>query len=853
MTRKVWGLAMARLSKVRSLEKIAATARGSRQKLSDWFLVMKRVFGGQHFAREGVQRLVDLQGRMFGSFTCVRRLVQSHDGRFFGDPLTLTLSPSELAPWALANKRTHLGRALRGRGDFGSRVGFSSARTRPPMGRSSPLAHPEPARITKRLHDFCSDLHHNEEGKITLVATIMMLSLVVLAGLIGNAGHSVNQKLETQNAADATAFSTALWMARGMNALTATNHMLGEATALCAIHESLGGPGLDLRIKQDTAENKRLDVTIKGAKNTAPIGFPVPSPYGFTPPFITKIDKRIVDFVIKRATPSNGELEAFAAIYDSKMTLKRELAIHLTVKSFADVGFFVPPPWGFGTAAVAYGVHLYSTSQIVMIGKEWIVLDVLETVAKAFTPLKLKVIEGQLIPTLAAHGSFVAGIDADTGEFEEGIINSATTRMLLDLTDRHSVETATFPAADKLRLPVEREPKPVPNRSGSSNVPGWGSDEATIPSIDKSSFADLRRKLDKSKRRMQKRIDDMQASLKELDEFEKDIDERLEEDDVSAAEKSELNDEKTAIGESRANMNDQRNQLREDLDKLIEKERQLERQLNQPNSPSANPSVSRIPRKLNQVQERSTQWVRATYPYTDSFRAPILAMFETWLPKSKAADHFTKWSNRYAMIKAWQFRSGFRMEKSGNTATWKRKSRIKPLSMLVMKESFDQGKSRKGKEPWTLTTVEGKKKAEQSFTLLGFSHRDFEPLFSKVVYPAASDTGLTAFSQAVFYNANDQRPTSSSSTQPKVGWDTLNWDPESNVPEWGAPPKTLNAKWPWEIFTSDEQGVKVKLNWQAKLMPVTQSRLQESDVDLDGDMADNVEHAIEFFEELGSH
>ena len=68
-------------------------------------------------------------------------------------------------------------------------------------------------------------------GKISLVAGITLLLLVALAGLIGNAGHTAHQKISTQNAADAAAFSSSLWMARGMNALTATNHMLGEATA----------------------------------------------------------------------------------------------------------------------------------------------------------------------------------------------------------------------------------------------------------------------------------------------------------------------------------------------------------------------------------------------------------------------------------------------------------------------------------------------------------------------------------------------------------------------------------------------------------------------------------------------
>src|SRR4051794_19270593 len=67
-------------------------------------------------------------------------------------------------------------------------------------------------------------------GKITIVTIFALLGLIVMAGYVGNVGHVVTTKIYTQNAADAIAFSSAQWMARGMNAVTATNHLLGEAT-----------------------------------------------------------------------------------------------------------------------------------------------------------------------------------------------------------------------------------------------------------------------------------------------------------------------------------------------------------------------------------------------------------------------------------------------------------------------------------------------------------------------------------------------------------------------------------------------------------------------------------------------
>ena len=108
------------------------------------------------------------------------------------------------------------------------------------------------------------EFHGDESGKISLLASMLMLVLIALAGLIGNTGHVAKEKLEAQNAADSIAYSSSLWMARGMNSVTATNHMLGEATAMSAVHEAFGGPELDLSIKRNTTENQTLNSIIKG-------------------------------------------------------------------------------------------------------------------------------------------------------------------------------------------------------------------------------------------------------------------------------------------------------------------------------------------------------------------------------------------------------------------------------------------------------------------------------------------------------------------------------------------------------------------------------------------------------------
>lgn len=706
------------------------------------------------------------------------------------------------------------------------------------------------ASLTERLFGHSRSFHHDEGGKVTLLASLLMLGLVSLAGLIGNVGHAAKEKLETQNAADSVAYSSSLWMARGMNALTATNHMLGEATAIVAVHEALGGPELDHGVLVDTSENRALNGIIRPLAKSAPI---VISPFGYTPPPIPSIDRRVVNFVTNRTSPTNDRMSAFATIYDARMTLKRQLAVILPVKTFANAGFFVPPPWGYATAAVAYGVHIAGTVNVVLIGKEWFALQALEGIAKAFKPMK-RIIETQLIPTLSAHADFIAGYDARNNRSKPGIVNKAVERVALDLQDRFDVEASVFPKFDDLRLPVVPEPKP--RRGSGRNTRGWGSDNPPVIALPELNLDGMKRRLDKAIGDMQDRINKIRRDIRDLDKFEKEIDERLEDDDVSAEEKRELEREKRAIERSRQDKKKRLADIEKNLDKLKQKKAELERSLNQPlPTKTANPSVASIPREMNQDQERYTQWVRATYPQVDGFRAPIRAWLDKFAKKSKAASYFDKWTNRYTLVKTWQFRSGRRTRKSGNRVSWGGAKKA-PLRMFVMRDSFRGSRDRKGREPWTGRSETGKRKAEELFTLIGVVHRDYQPLFSERLYPAPSDTGMTAYAQAIFYNANRQQPSSGrGQRQAKLGWDTLNWDPSISVPEWGAPPLKSAWKWPWEAFdgSTNQRVARVKLNWQAKLMPVRTTRLKDAAVTLNGDARKNVEHAAEYFDELGTH
>jgi hypothetical protein len=686
------------------------------------------------------------------------------------------------------------------------------------------------------------------QGTITLVTIMAILGLVVIIGFVGNAGHVVTTKVNTQNAADAIAFSSAQWMARGMNAVTATNHMLGEVTGLVVVIEALGGPEADVGMVDYPVQPKTVDQINRSLINTAPInGLAV---YGAPP--LGRLDKQFIDALINRLVSPEGDrakFKAFATIYDAKLTLKKDATAYLIAKSVANAGLFVPPPWGYISAAVAYGVHAYSNAQLIDVGFEYIILEGLEKLvtSSVITKFKVDVLEEQLIPALAKHGDFIAGRLSKESkkkpQGDAGIVNGAVAESLKHLGDVYHLEAAIFPGATSFRLPIVAEPAPS-MRGTQKDELEWGTDE--IISTDPGDvLGDIEDDIEKSKKKIRARIAELQKGIELMNKLEADINKELAKgNELTAGERVAYDQEKDQIARARDEKRKDIERLNKELQDLVKKQNEIRETMNQlakvpPGSGNLSMNPAHLARdKMRQSEERYTQWVRATYPYVDSFRAPVLAQFETLLGKSNAAKYYRKWTDRYTLTKSWQFRSDYRFKKvSDKVGRWDRDLKIEPLTMYVMEGAFaaaGERRDQKGHEVWTQTTDAGKQQAEQMFTVIGITHRELKPLFSPVIYPVASKDGITTFAQAVFYNANEQTPMpigSTLKTQAKLGWDTLNWDPNTATPEWGAEPHKSAAKYPWDLFKSDTSFVgtaKIRLNWQAKLMPVTKTRFEQA-------------------------
>ena len=89
-------------------------------------------------------------------------------------------------------------------------------------------------RSTLDLGPWTLDLHRDERGSISFATVFALLLLTMLLGMVINTGRQIDSKLKLQNAADASTYSGGIVLARGMNSLAFSNHLLCETMALTA-------------------------------------------------------------------------------------------------------------------------------------------------------------------------------------------------------------------------------------------------------------------------------------------------------------------------------------------------------------------------------------------------------------------------------------------------------------------------------------------------------------------------------------------------------------------------------------------------------------------------------------------
>ena len=90
------------------------------------------------------------------------------------------------------------------------------------------------ARLARHVLAMPRRIHRDESGAMGIFSLFALVLLVTLLGMIINSAKQVDRKVKMQNAADAATYSGGLVIARNMNTLAFTNHLLCDVFALTA-------------------------------------------------------------------------------------------------------------------------------------------------------------------------------------------------------------------------------------------------------------------------------------------------------------------------------------------------------------------------------------------------------------------------------------------------------------------------------------------------------------------------------------------------------------------------------------------------------------------------------------------
>jgi hypothetical protein len=131
-------------------------------------------------------------------------------------------------------------------------------------------------------------LHRSQRGTISILSVFAVLMLTMLLGMVMNVGRHVDGKIRMQNAADAVAYSGAVVVARGLNTLAFTNHLLSEVFALTAF----------MREARDRNSERYVPAILAAWNEVGPVlarsGFPKFDRLGAAIPLKTPLEQELV-------------------------------------------------------------------------------------------------------------------------------------------------------------------------------------------------------------------------------------------------------------------------------------------------------------------------------------------------------------------------------------------------------------------------------------------------------------------------------------------------------------------------------------------------------------------------------
>jgi len=545
---------------------------------------------------------------------------------------------------------------------------------------------------------------------ISVSNSILVLGALLLFVANWNMGMVTTRKVEVQNAADASARSAGIWMARGMNSITAANHLMGEMLSFVVLHEAIGGRKHEGQVSADDGVNrskhgggeammaspevlKQTDQRLQLAYETADAMRPVLS----FPPHQT-----IFELVYQRSSGRTG-IHAEATLLDAKINLKIWLTRVYMGKATAGALIMT----GYYPLVVA-GKAIEAAMEPLerKIEQEYRTLKAFDHAARNLLPMK-KLLRDVLLPAAKRYTTAVVRVAPQ-----------AALQAARAVAEKNGATVELFPLPGQLRLPVEIDPLalaqslPVADR----RVPEPNPRGCGCPS------------------------------------------------------------EQTAIGR----------------DQIV----------------------------------KVTQLARATFPWVNYHRQPILDAMAATLQLADAKELYFHWTNGYSKSIADE-------QQRGNAAD--------PNSHLGLYVLIGYQAPDKGYELWNLP--EFSTLAEQLFSVVSIARMPAPDIAGDLIFPEEHPDGQFAWSMVMLYNGNEQlRPEHRIDLsckrilplrQAAVGWDTLNWKPGSLQKSRGCEerPSGLSDREnrPFELLGIGlpPQYPGIRVNWQAKLVPASADRINQ--------------------------
>lgn len=221
---------------------------------------------------------------------------------------------------------------------------------------------------------------------MVVVVAAMLLTLIIVFAF--NSGRVIARRVEQQAVSQSVALSGGYVMARGMNTITASNHIMGEVTGFVIVHHALGGELLD---KGQAAETTQwLDSnTIDGGSDLKKINTALDRAANLA----KSAEAQITESIWKRVRESSG-VKAEAAILDAKVTLKEKLTMCYKIWFAAEMLKKIKYTYPVGEALAKAMAALEQ-----WIGLEYGILNSATSIAKSLTPFK-QALRDQVLPAI---------------------------------------------------------------------------------------------------------------------------------------------------------------------------------------------------------------------------------------------------------------------------------------------------------------------------------------------------------------------------------------------------------------------------------------------------------------------